>query len=129
MKKLNQIILECYAEDEKIDNMCVDEFIKYIQTKDSTHSQISIDGFASIKLELNIDNKVDYEQLSQQMKNKLQKSREKGRYGWWNDKACPISYLHELYKEHLQKCNENNNIDIIIFAMFIYFKQFKEVKI
>ena len=31
MKKLIDIVIECNHEDEKIDNMCVEEFISYLK--------------------------------------------------------------------------------------------------
>ena len=121
-KKLSALIVEANMNDELIDNLCVDAFIKYIQDKTIIQSGITLDsyvveafGFTNVE--------IDYEQLSLNMKLKLDKARQKGKNGWWNDKVCSISNLRELYQEHTQKKNNGNVIDLCNFAMFIYFRE------
>jgi hypothetical protein len=54
---------------------------------------------------------------------KLDKALEKpNRGGWWKD-DCSVELLTMLLQEHLQKSNEDNEIDILNFVMFILFKK------
>ncbi|MCT7563197.1 hypothetical protein N5U23_04120 [Aliarcobacter butzleri] len=116
MKRLDEIVLKCGCEDEKIDNLCVDEYIACLKDTSIEKSGGMLDALSYLK-----DINVDYDELSKKMKEKLQKSREKGRNSWWNE-TCPITKLIDLYMKQKKKDNEDNEIDICIYSMFLHFK-------
>jgi hypothetical protein len=122
MKTLNKIIIESNKNDELIDNSCVDVFIKYLQDKSIIQSGIVLDSFVVEEFGL-LGDEIGYYNLALKMKEKLQKARNKGRGGWWNNQTCPLPHLYNLYSEHTKKLNEGNQIDICNFAMFIWFRE------
>ncbi|WP_418181386.1 hypothetical protein ACNSOL_11845 (plasmid) [Aliarcobacter lanthieri] len=115
MKNLDEIVLKCCCEDEKIDNLCVDEYIACLKDTSIEKSGGMLDALTYL------DKDIDYDDLAIKMKQKLQKSREKGRNGWWNE-TCSIQKLIDLYTQHKKKDNEDNEIDICIYSMFLHFK-------
>lgn len=115
MKRLDEIVLKCGCEDEKIDNLCVDEYIICLKDASIEKSGGMLDALSYL------DKNINYDDLSMKMKQKLQKSREKGRNSWWNE-TCPITKLIDLYTNQKKKDNEDNEIDICIYSMFLHFK-------
>ena len=55
--------------------------------------------------------------ISQAMKKKLSLKREQGRGGWWNGERCEISFLEQLFWEHVEK---GDIIDIANFCMMLF---------
>lgn len=51
---------------------------------------------------------------------KLQKKRNEGRGGWWNEKECSIDFLKKLLAEHVKK---GDMIDVINFAAMIRLRE------
>lgn len=115
MKSLDEIVLKCGCEDEMIDNLCVDEYITCLKDASIEKSGGMLDALSYL------DKNINYDDLSMKMKQKLQKSREKGRNSWWNE-TCPITKLIDLYTNQKKKNNEDNEIDICIYSMFLHFK-------
>lgn len=115
MKRLDEIVLKCGCEDEKIDNLCVDEYIVCLKDASIEKSGGMLDALSYL------DKNINYDDLSMKMKQKLQKSREKGRNSWWNE-TCPVTKLIDLYTNQKKKNNEDNEIDICIYSMFLHFK-------
>ena len=56
------------------------------------------------------------------MKEKLAKSREKGR-GGWDSPECEDEYLAELLAEHVRKGNDGNFVDVANFAMMLHMRK------
>lgn len=122
MKKLIDIVIECNHEDEKIDNMCVDEYIKYLKNENQEKPFIVVDSLSCI------DKKnINYEDLALKMKAKLLSCRNKNRAGWWQE-SCSVELLTQLYFEHKEKKNKDNEIDLCNFSMFIHFKNTDKAK-
>lgn len=48
MKNLTSIVLENNCEDEHIDNMCVDEYIKYLKNENQEKPFIIVDSLSCI---------------------------------------------------------------------------------
>ena len=58
------------------------------------------------------------------MGEKLQKSREKGRYGWWNS-TCSTNELKEMLREHVDKGDMS---DVINLAAMIHFREAVDIE-
>lgn len=54
------------------------------------------------------------------MKEKLAKSREKGRGGWDDPKVCTTEQLADLFVGHLGKGNDGNFLDLANFCMMLH---------
>lgn len=116
MKDLKNIVLDCDYNDEKIDNMCVDEFILYLKD-DSIEKSIRIRNSL-----LNLKNSKDYDLLGTSMKQKLSESRNKGKKGWWSE-LCHVITLENLYNNKKMTNDKNKDIDLCIYSMFLLFKK------
>lgn len=57
-----------------------------------------------------------------QMREKLARSRKKGRNGWQDPALCPESRLAEMLVGHLPKGNPGNFLDIAILAMMLHMR-------
>lgn len=81
-----------------------------------------------------IDNKIVFEKIidilktldeeavdvfSNKMKLKLEKSREKGKNGWYDKVSCSDEILKHYFNEHLSKTNNDNYVDLANFCMFL----------
>jgi len=81
-----------------------------------------------------IDNKIVFEKIidilktldeeavdvfSNKMKLKLEKSREKGKNGWYDKVFCSDEILKHYFNEHLSKTNNGNYVDLANFCMFL----------
>lgn len=115
MKKLIDIVIECNHEDEKIDNMCVEEFISYLKD-DSIEKNTRVRNSL-----LNLQVK-DYESLAIKMKDKLLECRTKGKKGWWTY-PCHTITLERLYNEKKISHDKDKDIDLCIYSMFLLFKK------
>lgn len=63
---------------------------------------------------------VAVQRFSQAMKDKLAKSREKGRGGWEDPEQCSTEFLCDMLIGHLGKGNDGNFEDIANFAMMLH---------
>lgn len=61
--------------------------------------------------------------FADQMREKLARSREKGRNGWQDPALCPESRLAEMLVGHLPKGNPGNFLDIAILAMMLHLRE------
>lgn len=61
------------------------------------------------------------DRFAERMKEKLQRSRDKGRGGWETDE-CTESLLSRMLKEHIEK---GDPVDVANFCMFLWSKGFK----
>lgn len=57
-----------------------------------------------------------------QMREKLARSREKGRNGWQDPSLCPEDRLAEMLLGHIPKGNPGNFLDIAILAMMLHIR-------
>ncbi len=122
MKSLTSIVLENNCEDEHIDNMCVDEYIKYLKNEEQEKPFIVVDSLSYID-----EKNINYEDLALRMKAKLLSCRNKNMSGWWQE-SCSVELLTQLYFEHKEKKNKDNEIDLCNFSMFIHFKNTDKAK-
>lgn len=51
---------------------------------------------------------------------KLNAAREKGRGGWWNKNECSIEYLRQLLREHVEK---GDMMDVMNLAAMVYVRE------
>ncbi|MCW3782905.1 hypothetical protein [Defluviimonas salinarum] len=58
--------------------------------------------------------------FTEAMREKLARSREKGRDGWHMPELCPPERLATMLVGHLPKGNEGNFLDIAILAMMLH---------
>lgn len=114
MKSLNKIIEDCDSNEILINSSCVDIFVDNLQ-QGYLHDNHWVKRYITKDMQ-NIIN------LKQKMIDKLNKSIEKSRGGWWKF-DCDNLYLRQLLHEHSMKHNENNEIDILNFVMFLNFKE------
>jgi (2Fe-2S) ferredoxin len=56
-------------------------------------------------------------EASYAMEKKLEKSREKGRGGWWDNGQCSIEDLKRMLEDHLAK---GDMVDVMNFAAMIF---------
>jgi len=67
------------------------------------------------------------DEFANAMKEKLEKARAKGRYGWHSKLHCSDEHLAHLFHEHLSKCNDGNFIDLANFLMFLHVRGAKSI--
>ena len=58
------------------------------------------------------------------MREKLALARSRGRGGWWNDKECTIELLRHLLREHLEKGDMR---DVMNLAAMVYVREIADV--
>ena len=57
------------------------------------------------------------------MESKLAAAREKGRGGWWDKEVCTLDYLRGLLKEHIEK---GDLVDVINLAAMVTVREIME---
>jgi hypothetical protein len=115
---LEEITKGCYFDSE-IDNKCLKIFFENMLNNPDQFNKFYLAKYFKEAIEL-----YGPDELYNLMEHKLENARFKGYGAWWH-KDCSLQRLQELIEKHFKKSNEQNDIDICNYAMFIYFKMLK----